>query len=139
MTGETDEVKKSLEKPFLIGSCLITHGSAKQLVTSVGAHSIYGEILLTLQENEEQTPLQEKLEDLTKIISFFGVGAAVLVFLALIIKFWVAGKGSVGENYIEFVKYFMLAVIIIVVAVPEGLPLAVTISLAYSMKKMLSD
>eukprot|EP00703_Trepomonas_sp_PC1_P002587 JAP94019.1 Plasma membrane calcium-transporting ATPase [Trepomonas sp. PC1] len=139
MTGESDEVKKSDAKPFLIGSCLVTHGSAKLLVTSVGAHSIFGEILLTLQENEEDTPLQEKLDDLAKIISYFGVGAAVLVFLALIIKFWVAGKQSDPTNYIEFVKYFMLAVIIIVVAVPEGLPLAVTISLAYSMKKMLTD
>ena len=76
---------------------------------------------------------------MAKIISFFGVGAAILVFLVLIIRFWVDKKHETPENYIDFVKYFMLAVIIIVVAVPEGLPLAVTISLAYSMKKMLSD
>ena len=48
MTGESDEVKKSMDKPFMIGSCLVTHGSAKLLVTAVGPFSIFGEILLTL-------------------------------------------------------------------------------------------
>lgn len=57
MTGESDEIKKSLEKPFMIGSCLVTSGSGKQVITSVGAHSIYGDILMTLQENDETTPL----------------------------------------------------------------------------------
>ena len=48
MTGESDEIKKSMEKPFMIGSCLVTSGSGKMVVTSVGLHTIYGEILLTL-------------------------------------------------------------------------------------------
>lgn len=63
-----------------------------------------------------------------------GVGAASLVFAILIIKFFVAGKHHEAANFVEWVKYFMLAVSLIVCAVPEGLPLAVTISLAYSMK-----
>ena len=65
--------------------------------------------------------------------------AAALVFIVLIIKFFVAGKHQDGKNFIEWVKYFMLAVSLIVCAVPEGLPLAVTISLAYSMKQMIKD
>lgn len=63
-----------------------------------------------------------------------GVGAASLVFVILIIKFFAAGKHQEAANFVDWVKYFMLAVSLIVCAVPEGLPLAVTISLAYSMK-----
>lgn len=49
MTGESDEIKKSLEKDiFMIGSCLIRHGSGMMIVTAVGIHSIYGDILKTL-------------------------------------------------------------------------------------------
>ena len=58
MTGESDEIKKSVEKdPFLIGSCLVTFGSGTFVVTAVGAKSIYGDILTTLQENDDETPL----------------------------------------------------------------------------------
>lgn len=63
-----------------------------------------------------------------------GVVAAVMVFIVLIIKFFVDGLHKNPKNFVEWVKYFMLAVSLIVCAVPEGLPLAVTISLAYSMK-----
>ena len=58
MTGESDEIKKSVEAdPFMIGSCLITYGSGSFVVTAVGKSSIYGDILSTLQENDDQTPL----------------------------------------------------------------------------------
>lgn len=54
MTGESDEIKKSLEKDiFMIGSCLIRSGSGMMIVTAVGLHSIYGDILKTLQETDE--------------------------------------------------------------------------------------
>lgn len=83
--------------------------------------------------------MQGKLDDLAKQISIMGVGAAALVFAILIIKFFVAGKHKEAANFVDWVKYFMLAVSLIVCAVPEGLPLAVTISLAYSMKQMIKD
>lgn len=140
MTGESDEIKKSLDKdPFMIGSCLIRHGSGTMVVTAVGVNSIYGDILKTLQENDEETPLQGKLDELAKIIGYCGIGAAVLTFLALIIRFFIDGKHNDGKNFVQWVNYFILAITIIVVAVPEGLPLAVTISLAYSMKQMIKD
>ena len=59
MTGESDDIKKSIAKdPFLIGSCLVTSGSGLFVVTAVGKYSIYGDILATLQEEDEDTPLQ---------------------------------------------------------------------------------
>ena len=48
MTGETDEIKKSPDSPFLVGSCLVTAGSGRQLITGVGIYSVYGDILSTL-------------------------------------------------------------------------------------------
>lgn len=60
--------------------------------------------------------------------------AGILVFLVLVIKFLAAEMYKDGANFIHWIDYFMLAVSLIVCAVPEGLPLAVTISLAFSMK-----
>ena len=140
MTGESDEIKKNENTaPFLIGSCLVTSGSGFFVVTAVGRNSIYGDILLTLQENDEETPLQAKLDVLAKLIGYVGMAMAGLTFVTLIIEFFIKQDYHNGSLYIQWVDYFILAITIIVVAVPEGLPLAVTISLAYSMKQMIKD
>lgn len=86
MTGESEERKMSVEtNPFLIGSCLVKTGSGYYIVTAVGKNSIYGDILLTLQEEDEDTPLQCKLDELATIVGNVGIGAAAITFLALII------------------------------------------------------
>ncbi|KAH0571647.1 Calcium-transporting ATPase [Spironucleus salmonicida] len=143
MTGESNEIKKTPTGDcFMIGSSLITSGSGRMVITGVGENSIYGDILLTLQEEDTQTPLQEKLDILAKLIGYIGMGSAGLTFLTLAIKFFTSHDSeflTVPKNYIVFVDYLILAITIIVVAVPEGLPLAVTISLAYSMKQMIVD
>ena len=76
---------------------------------------------------------------MAKLIGYVVIGAAVLTLLVLIIKFFVLLDYKDGKQYVKWVDYFILAITIIVVAVPEGLPLAVTISLAYSMKQMIKD
>jgi Ca2+-transporting ATPase len=93
--------------------------------------------------SKEQTPLQEKLTSLADLISKIGYIAAGAIFLALLIRGLVVGDVfwphtwaellSVGGNLLQ---YFMYMVIIIVVAVPEGLPMSVTVSLALAMRKM---
>jgi Ca2+-transporting ATPase len=96
--------------------------------------------------SKQSTPLQEKLEKLADLISKVGYIAAGAIFLALLIRgiffanprevFWPAdwaGALTVGRNLLD---YFMYMVIIIVVAVPEGLPMSVTVSLALAMQKM---
>lgn len=142
MTGESREVSKTADtEPLMIGSCLITAGSGFFVATAVGRNSIYGKILESLQEEDEQTPLQEKLEKMAGLIGNVGMGAAAITFIALIIKFFFTPSINYKDpkEYVLWVNYFILAVTIIVVAVPEGLPLAVTISLAYSMKQMMKD
>ena len=79
---------------------------------------------------------------MAKLIGYVGMAVAALTFMTLIIKFFVNHDKefiSDANNYVVWVDFVILAVTIIVVAVPEGLPLAVTISLAYSMKQMIYD
>ena len=89
-----------------------------------------------LKDDRDATPLQDKLEVLGAQIGWGGMAVAIALFLILIIYWAVDDPVDPGTNVVNF---FIIAVTIVVVAVPEGLPLAVTISLAYSMKKMLID
>lgn len=88
--------------------------------------------------SKEQTPLQLKLTDLARLISTVGYAAAGLIFLAMIVFGVITGEFSKG--IVEAIKYlldsFVYMVIVIVVAVPEGLPMSVTVSLALAMRKM---
>lgn len=90
------------------------------------------------------SPLQGKLDKLTIFIAKAGTGVSILVLLVLAIwysieHFAVNGNAWKGSDAEVYLGYFIIAVTILVVAIPEGLPLAVTISLAYSVKKMLKD
>ncbi len=110
----------------------------------VGDSSCLGKISAILRQNDEvQTPLQEKLEILATDIGKFGIASAITVFLVLMIRFAVitAKKGYFDKQTdpIKIVRNFIISITVIVVAIPEGLPLSVTISLAYSMKRMLAD
>ncbi|CAK4083021.1 unnamed protein product [Aphanomyces euteiches] len=95
-------------------------------------------------EEAAESPLQGKLNKLTVHIAKFGTSTAVIVFLAMTIRFSVEtfgnGKTEWKKEYAtEYLHFFITAVTVLVVAIPEGLPLAVTISLAFSVKKMLLD
>lgn len=142
LTGETDDVKKTAHgDPFLLSSCLIKEiegPEARAMVIAVGRNSQWGKIKENLVVESANTPLQEKLEIMTKQIGFIGVFAACGTFIALLIRLFVSNpSGSEIQNGV--IGAFIMGVTIIVVAIPEGLPLAVTISLAYSTKKMYTD
>ena len=89
--------------------------------------------------------LQKKLNKLALQIGYAGTAAAVICILILIIKFAIVEFGIVGRewdsatDYSEILHFVIIGVTVLVVAVPEGLPLAVTIALAFSVKKMLKD
>ena len=85
------------------------------------------------------TPLQDKLDTLAEHIGYVGMAAAALTFVAMMFVWY--GKPAEGRPplFDEVLDAFIIGVTIVVVAVPEGLPLAVTISLAYSTMKMLKD
>lgn len=143
MSGESDYCKKSEKEPFLLSGTNLVEGNLTMIATGVGPRSQWGKILEALADTDDQTPLQAKLDFMAKFIGYIGIGFAVATFLVLFIEFFVNGfadgKKPETEDYFDILDYFIIAVSIIVVAVPEGLPLAVTISLAYSMKRMMKD
>uniref|UniRef100_A0A8C3YAZ9 Calcium-transporting ATPase n=1 Tax=Catharus ustulatus TaxID=91951 RepID=A0A8C3YAZ9_CATUS len=197
LTGESDQVKKSMDKdPMLLSGTHVMEGSGRMVVTAVGINSQTGIIFTLLGagegdeekkvkkgqdravladgvaleiqplksqegvENEEKekkkvkvpkkekSVLQGKLTRLAVQIGKAGlfmsaVTVVILVLYFVIDTFWVQKRSWLAECtpiYIQyFVKFFIIGVTVLVVAVPEGLPLAVTISLAYSVKKMMKD
>lgn len=138
------EARESLKKidPFMLSGGKVTEGIGKMLVTAVGVHSSHGKTMMALRESNDMTPLQAKLNNLAEYIAKIGGSAALLLFLVLLIKFCAQLPGnndSATEKGRHFIDIFIVAVTIIVVAVPEGLPLAVTLALAYATKRMLKD
>ncbi|EEH08300.1 calcium P-type ATPase [Histoplasma capsulatum G186AR] len=156
-TGESDLLRKvpgmeayraienheSLSKidPFILSGAKVSQGVGTFLVTSTGINSSYGKTLMSLQDEGETTPLQTKLNILATYIAKLGLAAGLLLFLVLFIKFLaslknIPGATAKGQNFLQI---FIVAVTIIVVAVPEGLPLAVTLALSFATNRMLKD
>lgn len=109
----------------------------------VGDDSSIGKIRALIQQEAEATPLQQKLETIAKDIGKFGLAAAILTFAVLLLRFIVdrstLNDWDDGDVWLKIIEYFILAVTVVVLAIPEGLPLAVTLSLAYSVRKMYND
>lgn len=126
----------------------------------VGKHSCVGKILGKLEQRIETTPLQEKLEAIGTDVGKLGMYCALLTIHVLFLRFFITKfidrsfdffggentvnkygntNGSLKDYLEEWLDYLIIGVAVVVVAVPEGLPLAVMISLAYSVKKMLID
>ena len=110
------------------------------LVTAVGVNSEWGRTMALVVGETADTPLQEALTVLAAAVGKVGLFVGVLCFVVLLIRWIVENKGFPVALFAEGpLRFFIFAVTIVVVAVPEGLPLAVTISLAYSMRKMMKD
>lgn len=143
MTGEADAIKKNDDAPFLISGCTVVEGVGRMVIVAVGENSEKGKIKKLLVKEEEDTPLQEKLEIVATAIGKIGLAVAILTLIVLLAKFtfrlYYSNHGFELHMLEELIGYVITAITIVVVAVPEGLPLAVTISLAYSMMKMLKD
>ncbi|CAN6346333.1 unnamed protein product [Urochloa humidicola] len=146
LSGESEPVIVSEEKPFLHAGSKVLDGTAKMLVTAVGMRTEWGKIMDTLNDDGvDETPLQVKLNGVATIIGKIGLVFAILTFLVLLVRLLVDKGMHVGllnwsaNDALTIVNYFAIAVTIIVVAVPEGLPLAVTLSLAFAMKKLMND
>jgi len=115
------------------------------LVCAVGPNTRSGMAEEKLNIEEEETPLQAKLETIANEIGKIGVYVALLTFIAMTINLIVTtlyeGQKSLisTDTLGSIVSYLIVAITVIVVAVPEGLPLAVTISLAFSVMKMKKE
>ncbi|KAL0396156.1 UNVERIFIED_CONTAM: Calcium-transporting ATPase 2, plasma membrane-type [Sesamum calycinum] len=146
LTGESEPVIVNAENPFLLSGTKVQDGACKMLVTTVGMRTQWGKLMATLSEGgDDETPLQVKLNGVATLIGKIGLIFAVVTFAVLVWKMvsqkWLMGTtfSWSGDDALELLEYFAIAVTIVVVAVPEGLPLAVTLSLAFAMKKMMND
>lgn len=158
ITGESDIIRKhpadqvyaaisnheKLEKldPFILSGATVTEGVGTFLVTSTGVNSSYGKTLMSLREDPEITPLQSKLNNLAEYIAKLGGGAGLLLFTVLFIEFLARLPNNDATPTVkgqQFLQIFIVTVTVIVVAVPEGLPLAVTLALAFATTRMLKD
>ncbi|XP_052138523.1 calcium-transporting ATPase 10, plasma membrane-type [Oryza glaberrima] len=146
LTGESEPVVVNEDNPFLLSGTKVQDGSCKMLITTVGMRTQWGKLMATLSEGgDDETPLQVKLNGVATIIGKIGLFFAVITFIVLsqglISKKYHEGLllSWSGDDALEMLEHFAIAVTIVVVAVPEGLPLAVTLSLAFAMKKMMND
>ncbi|KAI3416130.1 Plasma membrane calcium-transporting ATPase 3 [Globodera pallida] len=166
LTGESDQIKKSIDQdPILLSGTHVMEGSGRMVITAVGVNSQTGIIMTLLgtaksamedvrkekQKEEKRTRrsskgsvLQTKLTRLTIQIGYAGTFVAVCTVLILGILFcterYLHGHKPFRASHLRyFVDFLIMGVTVLVVAVPEGLPLAVTLSLAYSVKKMMKD
>ncbi|ESR40992.1 calcium-transporting ATPase 9 plasma membrane-type [Citrus sinensis] len=153
MTGESKIVRKDHKTPFLMSGCKVADGVGTMMVTGVGINTEWGLLMASISEdNGEETPLQVRLNGVATFIGIVGLAVAFLVLAVLLVRFFtghttkedgssafVKGRTSVSDAVDGVIKIVTIAVTIVVVAVPEGLPLAVTLTLAYSMRKMMAD
>ena len=195
LTGESDAMKKEpfhkcielqekgetkLPSPLILSGTNCIEGSGKAIVLAVGGHSQKGIIRQTVDNAQEnnKTPLEEKLDVIAEMIGYFGLGAGIITLVALFIRFGISFSillkdynkdskiesimtaflfnfpdkkiddkvyGNTNNNLTDpktliaknILDIIILCISIIVVAIPEGLPLAVTLSLAFSIKKLM--
>ena len=129
---------------FLLRGATVIEGNAVYKVTAVGMDTEEGKgVAITQEGSAEETPLNKQLAQLGRWISVASFILASLIVVGRLIFFSVNGGFSDGTSFIEIAEFvlasIMIAVTLIVVAVPEGLPMSVTVSLALSMRRMLKE
>ncbi|EPY28246.1 Ca2+ transporting ATPase, plasma membrane [Strigomonas culicis] len=143
VTGENDPKKKNAQAPIILtGTVVNTAEDAFMLACAVGERSFGGKLLMESRGSTapRPTPMQERLDDLAEFIGRAGMAAAgTLFFILSVIELYRYFTHSPDWSAQHFLNYFLLCCAIVAVAVPEGLPLAVTIALAYSQNKMHDD
>lgn len=149
LTGEPVISKTTVEADFdaeatypsnrILRSTTVVDGHGIMVVDLVGDATEYGKVNQgALIDNDLDTPLQQQLKRLASLISKLGYAAAAITFVLLTLKlFWQAEPMNAMGVISHLLNSFMIAVTLIVVSVPEGLPMSVTLSLALSMNRML--
>lgn len=156
LNGETKEAYKESIKGEIKDNNKVYRGTvvyankALMLVTKVGMNTFYGKLAAEIQEKQPDSPLKIKLRDLAKIISKIGYIGAALVSISYLFSMIVINNNfdliAIKEtitNFPQMASYILyaltLSVTIIVVAVPEGLPMMITLVLSSNMKRMLKN
>ena len=133
-----------LPSPVVLSGTNLAEGVGIMIVIAIGKNSAEGRIFDLAERSDEQTPLQVKLTKVAGAVGKLGLICAVITLLALYLRFIIEIASDQiswdnGEHPLLLVKFLIIGITVLVVAIPEGLPLAVTISLAYSIKKMQNE
>lgn len=168
LTGESEDIKKRATRSFsyftvtqdmelslsgeslVFKGCLCTKGEAVAVVCRVGEDTFYGEVAKDVQKGTRPSPLKTKLSALARSISFLGYFAAFLIMCAYLFNAFVIDSSFDKAQIVEkltnapfvassLISAVTLGVSVIVVAVPEGLPMMICVVLSSNMKKMLKD
>ena len=151
LTGEP-VAEKSLEgggdgaypRNIILRSTMVMNGRGEFVVTAVGDATEIGKVAKkSTEQTSVETPLHMQLDKLAKMISKVGSVVSVAAFFIFLIHDILTNPAWGGKDYFYMaeivLKYFMMAVTLIVMAVPEGLPMAITLSLALNMRRMLKS
>lgn len=142
--GATGGKETAYPANMLLRSSTVIEGEAIMQVTGIGANTEEGKgVLQAHEDNNIKTPLNKQLDDLGRYISLASFVIAGLIVAGRLIYYYITVGSVGGFEWIGFLEVLlnsvMIAVALIVVAVPEGLPMSVTVSLALSMRKMLKE
>lgn len=129
---------------MVLRSTMVMNGGGRMTVTAVGDATEIGKVARKATElTSIKTPLNIQLDKLAGLISKVGSGIAIAAFIVFLAHDIMTNPLWLGEDYLRMaevvLKYFMMAVTLIVMAVPEGLPMAVTLALALNMRRMLKS
>lgn len=149
MNGETASVKKGI-KDIVYRGCVVYNGHAYVRVDKVGNQTFYGRMAVELGEGSGSSPLKERLNSLAVVLSKIGYIGAILVSVSYLFnKIVIANGFDIGKImatvsdisllFAYLLHALTLSVTIIVVSVPEGLPMMVTLVLSSNMKRMLKN
>lgn len=148
----------ALPSPLILSGTEVVGGKGKMIVVMVGDSSALGMIMAKLKSKQGQTPLQKKLEIIATNVGLLGTYFALLTVHVLMVRYFIDGvnkrqiklfdeyelesgdtRPTIMREFLQWVEFFTIGVAVVVVAIPEGLPLAVMLSLAYSQRMMLKD
>lgn len=159
MTGESREIAKRPSRDrssdpaavsALFRGCTVTSGEGEMEVTAVGDATFLGQISEEIQIEQRESPMRLRLSKLARQISRLGYFAAVLVALAYLFNVFVLDSGmrteiirikvtDVGYLFSELLHAFTLGLTVLVVAVPEGLPMMIAVVLSSNIRRMVRD
>lgn len=146
LAGESKLVQKASATMagdhLMLSGTKVVSGIGSYLVVAVGIHSTYGKVVQSLDDYVQETPLQQKPGRLAKYIINFGLVTGAMFFI-IHFSCFLADLGSIeGGSQAKgqaFLEVLILAITLVVIVVPEGLPLTVTIALAFATTRMLKD
>jgi magnesium-transporting ATPase (P-type) len=140
--GEDQNQRFEVISCCVLARSKVEAGTGRMLVCNVGQRIVGGPRMV--EGESDATPLQQKLEKVANDVGIIALIAALLCFLLMIIRFFVElgigiSEWNIHTAFSEMTNFLIVGISVLIVGIPEGLPLAVTLSIAYSLKNMLRD